>query len=85
MAVTNDRVENVPKMKRLNKNLWPLALFFWKIFIWTAAPIMKRIMNTVCAGKSTFLTGAPPNAHAVGGYGDFIPACSLLALVFDQD
>jgi hypothetical protein len=42
---------------------------------------MKRIMNTVCAGMSTFFTGAPPNAHAVGGYGDFIPAFSLLALV----
>lgn len=42
---------------------------------------MNRTINTVCAGISTFLTGAPPNVHAVGGYGGFMFACSSLPLV----
>jgi hypothetical protein len=68
-------------MKRLNRNLCPLALFFWKIFMCTAAPIMNRTMKTVCAGKSTLFTGAPPNAHVVGGYGGFMFAYTLSTLV----
>lgn len=59
-------------MNRLNKNLCPLALFFWKIFMCTAAPIMNMSIKIVCAGMSTFFTGAPPSDHAVGGYGGFI-------------
>jgi hypothetical protein len=40
-------VGNVPKMNKLGKNLWPLALFFWKIFMCTAAPAMNSIMKIV--------------------------------------
>jgi hypothetical protein len=47
----------------------------------TAAPIMNRIMKTVCAGMSTLFMGAPPSAHAVGGYGGFVFSCTSSALV----
>jgi hypothetical protein len=58
-----------PKMNRFGKNLWPRARFFWKIFMCTAAPIMKRIMKIDWAGISTCFTGAPPSGHTMGGYG----------------
>jgi hypothetical protein len=64
--------KSIPNMKKLNKNLCPLALFFWKIFICTTAPIMNKTMNTVWAGISTFFAGAPPRAHTMGGYGGFM-------------
>lgn len=66
-------------MKRLNRNLCPLALFIWKIFICTAAPTMNRIMKKACAGMSTFFTGGPPKAHTAGGYGGLMFAYVLSA------
>jgi hypothetical protein len=44
----------------------------------TAAPIMKKIMKTTCAGMSICFTGAPPRGHTIGGYGGPWATCKLL-------
>ena len=82
IAIAMKSRESILKIKRLNRNLWPLFLFFWKIFIWTAAPTMNKTMKIVCAGTSIFFTGGPPNAHTAGGYGGFMFAWATSAVTF---
>jgi hypothetical protein len=80
VSVTREQraLSSIPNKTALNRNLWPLRLFSWKMVMCHAALIMKSDKKTMVIGRSTPFSMLPPRAHVVGTYGAFLFICMLL-------